>query len=84
PAGANAQAKAQANVDAGLADANVEAKAAAGLAGANVERDLNVGRPKEFRPSHLPDHLAGAPHWKHDRDIPWAVEARAWEALDSG
>jgi hypothetical protein len=29
-------------------------------------------------------HLAGAPRWTHDRDIPWTVEARAWEALDSG
>jgi len=28
--------------------------------------------------------LAGAPRWKRDRDIPWEVEARAWEALDSG
>ena len=28
--------------------------------------------------------LAGAPRWKRDGDIPWAVEARAWEALDSG
>ncbi|MDT8369993.1 MAG: HNH endonuclease signature motif containing protein, partial [Longimicrobiales bacterium] len=23
-------------------------------------------------------------HWRHDRDIPWAIEARAREALDSG
>ncbi len=22
------------------------------------------------------------PTWKFDRDIPWEVEARAWEALD--
>jgi hypothetical protein len=27
---------------------------------------------------------AGAPLWKWDGDIPWAIEARAWEALDSG
>ena len=27
---------------------------------------------------------AGAPGWKRDADIPWAIEARAWEALDSG
>ena len=26
----------------------------------------------------------GAPRYKHDRDIPWTIEARAWEALDSG
>ena len=30
------------------------------------------------------DPLPGAPRWKRDRDIPWAIEARAWEALDSG
>ena len=24
------------------------------------------------------------PRYKHDRDIPWAVEARVWDALDSG
>jgi hypothetical protein len=62
------------------AGADAQAKADAGLAGANVERGLNVGRPKKFRTGHLP----GSPRWKHDRDIPWAVEARAWEALDSG
>ncbi len=28
--------------------------------------------------------LAGTPRWKRDRDIPWEVEAQAWEALDSG
>ncbi len=28
--------------------------------------------------------LAGAPLWKRDGDIPWELEARAWEALDSG
>jgi hypothetical protein len=27
---------------------------------------------------------ARIPAWAHDRDIPWEVEARAWEALDSG
>jgi hypothetical protein len=31
-----------------------------------------------------PSHREGASRWKRDRDIPWAVEARAWEALDSG
>ena len=28
--------------------------------------------------------LAGTPRYKHDRNIPWEVEARAWEALDAG
>ena len=27
---------------------------------------------------------AGTPRWKRDGDIPWEVEAKAWEALDSG
>jgi hypothetical protein len=31
-----------------------------------------------------PPHLAGASRWKRDADIPYEVEARAWEALDSG
>mgnify|MGYP001820168007 CR=1 FL=1 len=32
----------------------------------------------------VPSHISGAPRWKRDRDIPWEVEARAWEALDPG
>jgi len=28
--------------------------------------------------------LNGTPRFKFDSDIPWAIEARAWEALDSG
>jgi hypothetical protein len=31
----------------------------------------------------LPDHYAGAANWTRDHKIPWAIEARAWEALDS-
>jgi hypothetical protein len=27
---------------------------------------------------------AGAARWTHDHHIPWEIEARAWEALDSG
>ncbi|NNM03584.1 MAG: hypothetical protein HKO65_00670 [Gemmatimonadetes bacterium] len=27
---------------------------------------------------------AGTPRWKRDSHIPWEVEAKAWEALDSG
>lgn len=29
-----------------------------------------------------PDWRSGAPRWKRDRDIPWAIEARAMEAID--
>jgi len=32
----------------------------------------------------LPSRPRGQPRWKRDRDIPWEVEARAWEALESG
>ena len=53
-------------------------------AGANVEMDFAAGRPNELLTGHLPGHLTGASRWAHDRDIPWEVEARAWEALDSG
>ena len=35
-------------------------------------------RPPVVRPG------AGIPRWNRDADIPWEVEARAWEALDSG
>jgi hypothetical protein len=31
----------------------------------------------------LPDHYAGAALWTRDYAVPWAIEARAWEALDS-
>jgi hypothetical protein len=34
------------------------------------------------RPPLIP-FPAGAPEYKHDRDIPWEVEARAWEALEA-
>jgi hypothetical protein len=40
----------------------------------------DIRPPIELRPSHL----EGASRWKRDEDIPWEVEARAWEALDSG
>jgi len=41
------------------------------------------------RPAHpahpaRPAHLSGASRWKRDRDIPYAIEAEAWEVLDSG
>jgi len=32
----------------------------------------------------LPSHYAGAAEWTRDSDVPWAIEARAWEALDPG
>ena len=43
-----------------------------------------IGRLDEAKmDSSAPDHPARPhPTWKYDRDIPWEVEARAWEALD--
>jgi hypothetical protein len=35
-------------------------------------------------PAETGPHPTGAPAYKHDRHIPWKVEARAWEALESG
>ncbi len=29
-----------------------------------------------------PDWRSGAPRWKSDHDIPWPIEAAAWEAID--
>jgi hypothetical protein len=36
--------------------------------------------PRQLRPTHR----SGASRWKRDSDIPWEVEARAWEVLDTG
>jgi len=52
--------------------------------GLNVSAETS--RPGVDRsPPQLPaDHRGGASRWKRDSEIPWAMEARAWEALDSG
>jgi hypothetical protein len=42
-------------------------------------RDRDDDVPWEFRPGYR----SGASRWKRDYEVPWAVEARAWEALDS-
>ncbi len=42
------------------------------------------GAELESAPQLRPHHLEGASRWTRDGDIPWAEEARAWEALDSG
>jgi hypothetical protein len=43
-------------------------------------RGLGAGAHRKVRPCQG----VGAARWKRDSDVPWAVEARAWEALDSG
>ena len=53
-----------------------------------------VPKPLTAQPVVRPDHragatpqlkpLAGAARYRRDIDVPWEVEARAWEALDSG
>jgi len=58
--------------------------------GMRMEGETAVGQrparrfPESEAEKPRPGPLAGTPRWKHDRDIPWAVEAQAWEALDSG
>jgi hypothetical protein len=48
-------------------------------AGASMEGASPAAlRPPPIRPG------ARIPRWKRDADIPWEIEARAWEALDSG
>ncbi|MFH1765695.1 MAG: DUF222 domain-containing protein [Gemmatimonadota bacterium] len=86
PAGANAGAQVEANPGAKV-EANPEGRLGANAV-AECGLSLATGRLTEIRPghlpSHLPRHLIGASQWKRDRDIPWEIEARAWEALDSG
>jgi hypothetical protein len=41
------------------------------------------GRP-DVETGTIPHRPSGAAGWKRDSDIPWTIEARAWEALDSG
>jgi hypothetical protein len=42
-------------------------------------------QPGEGNPfDHQPRDRTGASHFKRDADIPWSIEAKAWEALDSG
>ena len=55
-------------------------------AGPNLGQDPERSRaPEDAAPRPLrPYHLDGASRWTRDGDIPWAEEARAWEALDSG
>jgi len=56
--------------------------------GLRRKEELGLRRDQELPGSGVeepsPGPLAGTPRWKHDRDIPWAVEAQAWEALDPG
>jgi len=43
-----------------------------------VERLVRSNRERGI----MPDRRRGVTQWKHDRDIPWAIEAAAMEALD--
>ncbi|MDA1096431.1 MAG: hypothetical protein O3B84_04155, partial [Chloroflexi bacterium] len=43
-----------------------------------VEALLRGNRERGVRP----DFKSGAPTWSRDRDVPWAIEAAAMEALD--
>jgi hypothetical protein len=44
-----------------------------------VERLVRGNRARGI----TPDGRSGAPRWNRDRDIPWTIEAAAWEAIDS-
>jgi hypothetical protein len=54
-----------------------------------TERESGSDRNGSRRPQPIPryasrpPHLSGAAKWTRDRDIPYGIEARAWEALDS-
>jgi hypothetical protein len=85
PAGLKMAACGEVGVDAGVearADARVD-----GRIDGRVDTSLDVALEPE-RPGVVGGRegppTAGAPRWKRDADIPWALEARAWEALDSG
>ena len=43
-----------------------------------VERLVRGNRARGI----APDGRSGAPRWNRDRDIPWTIEAAAWEAID--
>ena len=56
-----------------------------------VPRPSEVSSPKEVAQPLIhrnrtrdlePDALGAAPTWRHDRDVPWSVEAAAWEVLE--
>jgi hypothetical protein len=89
PAGVKMAGCGEVGVDAGV-EAAVDARVDAGME-ARVDARVNAGLDAALEPERsgvvggrggLP--MAGAPRWKRDADIPWAIEARAWEALDSG
>jgi hypothetical protein len=56
-----------------------EERSAAGKESPACEADRLAG-PQETRPYHL----SGAARWARDEDIPWDVEAGAWDALEAG
>ncbi|MGI9628697.1 MAG: DUF222 domain-containing protein [Longimicrobiales bacterium] len=81
------------SADGGLADGDL-------LPRGTADGDLAAGGPADAGTSdrlfprkhpgwaesreHLPSHRLGAARWARDSDIPYDLEAKAWEALDSG
>ena len=48
-------------------------------------KHFELSRPlDEEARAHRPSHVNGAARWVSDADVPWEVEARAWEALEAG
>jgi hypothetical protein len=54
------------------------------ILGAPAVRPGQAKPLRDQRELPTPQRPRGQPRWKFDRDIPWEVEAMAWEALDSG
>ena len=58
--------------------------AAGGATGAAADQLEVTGLVSEAGRVGVTETNPGAARWTRDRDIPWELEARAWEALDSG
>jgi hypothetical protein len=54
------------------------------LGGRPVVNRFGIGKAVDGDLPLKPYHLSGASRFSRDGNIPWEVEARAWEALDSG
>jgi hypothetical protein len=54
------------------------------LGGRPVANRFGIGGSRSSAGELKPYHLSGASRFARDGDIPWEIEARAWEALDSG
>ena len=49
-----------------------------------VASSADVAYGAAVSPADAGGFSTAPPTWRHDRDIPWSIEAAAWEALDAG